>query len=202
MRKIFNHRQNPKIISTDHQTYYISRANSVVAEVCLYDLSSQQWYILLVKRGLDCPDFQNYWCLPCGYLDWDETLAQAMLREVYEETGLYLLEMNQASQFGYSPSPLMQTADIGHEKPWFIYDIPDQNSQNLAFHFVTAFSWAGQPLPQLLSEPNGESAAVQWCLLSDAIQMSLAFGHEQRIRQLFDEKAELFKSIEQHHFLD
>lgn len=45
---------------------------------------------MLEKRGKGCPDFIGYYCLPCGYVDWDETLEQAARRELYEETGLKL----------------------------------------------------------------------------------------------------------------
>jgi NADH pyrophosphatase NudC (nudix superfamily) len=94
----FANRQNPKVYTQTGQQVYLSRACSVVAEVCLYEVTQAKWYILLVKRGEACPDFQGDWCLPCGYLDWDETLYQAMIREVYEETGLYLSELHRHPQ--------------------------------------------------------------------------------------------------------
>lgn len=42
--------------------------------------------ILLIKRGR--PPLQGYWSLPGGMVDLGETLAETVVREVREETGL------------------------------------------------------------------------------------------------------------------
>lgn len=47
-------------------------------------------YVLANKRGKNCPNFVGYWNMPCGYLDYDETLQQACTREVMEENGVYI----------------------------------------------------------------------------------------------------------------
>jgi ADP-ribose pyrophosphatase YjhB (NUDIX family) len=41
---------------------------------------------LLIQRGR--PPFQGYWSLPGGGVELGETIAQALVREVREETGL------------------------------------------------------------------------------------------------------------------
>jgi len=38
--------------------------------------------ILLVRRKC------GRWCIPCGHVEWDETIEDAALRELKEETGL------------------------------------------------------------------------------------------------------------------
>lgn len=42
--------------------------------------------ILLIKRGKE--PHEGLWALPGGHLDWNETLKDAVIREVKEETGL------------------------------------------------------------------------------------------------------------------
>ena len=41
--------------------------------------------ILLVKRT---GSYEGAWCIPCGYVEWDEDVRQAAVREMKEETGL------------------------------------------------------------------------------------------------------------------
>jgi ADP-ribose pyrophosphatase YjhB (NUDIX family) len=41
--------------------------------------------ILLVKRT---GSYEGTWCIPCGYVEWDEDVRQAAVREIKEETGL------------------------------------------------------------------------------------------------------------------
>lgn len=42
--------------------------------------------VLLIKRGSE--PFKGFWALPGGHVDWDETVEDAVRREVQEETGL------------------------------------------------------------------------------------------------------------------
>jgi ADP-ribose pyrophosphatase YjhB (NUDIX family) len=42
--------------------------------------------ILLGRRGRG--RYRERWCIPCGYVEWDEDLRDAARREMHEETGL------------------------------------------------------------------------------------------------------------------
>ncbi len=49
-------------------------------------LVEQDKQILLVRRGIDPK--RGLWCLPAGYVEYDEGPVAAAIREVREETGL------------------------------------------------------------------------------------------------------------------
>lgn len=46
--------------------------------------------ILLIRRGQD--PYKGYWATPGGYVGWDETIDDAVVREVKEETGLNVVK--------------------------------------------------------------------------------------------------------------
>lgn len=81
----------PIIDKETGREYWISRSVAVVALVYAYDNQLNE-YILANQRGKGTPDpeYVGKWCLPCGYVDFDETVEEAVIREVYEETGLKL----------------------------------------------------------------------------------------------------------------
>ena len=55
-------------------------------------------HVLLIERGDD--PFKGMWALPGGYLEEDETIDQAVLRELEEETSVKLAWMEQLYTFG------------------------------------------------------------------------------------------------------
>lgn len=78
--------KNREITTPEGEKVWISRS----VAVCMIFLIRTQTdaYVVLTKRGTGCPDEVGKWCLPCGYLDYDETLKEAASREMYEETGI------------------------------------------------------------------------------------------------------------------
>ena len=81
----FKNKEN-EVLVIDGKEIWLSRAVAVVATVAVF--FENEMYILLNKRGTGTPDFQGYWNLPCGYLDYNETTGEAPLREVWEECGV------------------------------------------------------------------------------------------------------------------
>ena len=60
--------------------HYYNRAVSVDGLITIENK------IVLIKRARD--PYKDYWALPGGYVDWNETMEEAVLREVEEETNL------------------------------------------------------------------------------------------------------------------
>lgn len=73
-------------VEVDGKEYWISRSMAVVAMAVK---KVENWlYVLVERRGEGAADNKGKLCMPCGYLDYDETLKGACARELKEETGL------------------------------------------------------------------------------------------------------------------
>ena len=73
-------------VNVDGKEYWISRALAVV--VMAVKRVGEDFFVLVEKRGKGAADNIGSLCMPCGYLDFDETLKEACSRELKEETGL------------------------------------------------------------------------------------------------------------------
>ena len=75
----------------DNKEYWISRAVAVVG-VVIGVRDGKISNFLVSQRGPGCPDFIGSWACTCGYLDWDETAEESVVRELYEELGIKVPE--------------------------------------------------------------------------------------------------------------
>ena len=73
-------------IEKDGVTYWISRSVAAVAYV--YTFIGENLCVLANKRGPGCPGKVGLWNCPSGFVDYDETVEDAAVREVWEETGV------------------------------------------------------------------------------------------------------------------
>lgn len=163
------------------KTFWISRSTAVAMFV-FYKFQNQ-WYILAIKRGEGCPDYQGYWCCPCGYVDYNETIMTAVARELKEETGL-------------------RSADVLWKGP-YINDDPSENKQNVTFRYLGELQVVApttvipnsdgisvsliQHFPKLTSEysePN-EIADLKWIPLGSINNYQWAFNHHNLILEMF-----------------
>lgn len=158
----FNNRENKKYQTTCGQTIWGSRSVAVCALVVRTKPSDRGGIqVLTVKRGskVSHPGLN---CFPCGFLDFDETVPQAAVREIYEETGLEVdwrdLEFTEL--------------DSGVEK----------FQQNVTVHFVLYYTGEGQISSSNSSE--GEIEEVSWIDYEDAIKLDWAFDHKKRVEEL------------------
>ena len=104
---------------TDKETgkkYWVSRSMATMCVVVGRAPKTGTIRVLVERRGPGCPDNVGKLVVPCGYLDFGETLKESAAREVYEETGLKI-----------NPAELIMTG---------INDSPSEGLQNVTVRFT------------------------------------------------------------------
>jgi len=149
-----------------------SRAVAVVAHV--WFIKNGEPFVLLGKRS-NIVDNPNKWNIPCGYLDWNENLQEAMFREVWEETGLDLSIYHGSIVY------------CKYLQPWLVYAEPDDNKQNVAIHLGVVVDLLDDKLPELSlnNMENNESSGAYWIHYYSALQIpenEWAFNHLYRMK--------------------
>ena len=172
MEKNFNNRPNKSYQTGDGEIYH-SRSVAVVAVVLL--LCKGKHHVLLTKRSDIMMDEPGKWCLPCGYLDWDESLEQAIIREVYEETGLMLSE-HENIIIAIAPNIRIDSN-------------PESNHQNVSI--ATCFLLESDIFP-LLNDSTLETSAIKWKSIEDLMDMDCAFNHK---RVVIDAINKVYKKV-------
>jgi 8-oxo-dGTP diphosphatase len=70
----------------------------VTVDIVILTIRSGSLQVLLVKRGV--PPFEGQYAIPGGFIHEDESLEEAALRELYEETGVRNVFLEQLYTFG------------------------------------------------------------------------------------------------------
>jgi len=158
----------PIIDKNTGREYWISRSVAVLGIVIGTDIYGTK-YILAEQRGIGTPDpeYVGKWCMPCGYLDFDETCRQAIAREVVEETGVNI------------PSESFELIEIN--------DIPSSDKrQNITFRFKTELEGyiSDYELTNRFSETN-EVMGIKWIDLREVNNYKWAFNHEKIIKKYY-----------------
>lgn len=172
--------QNPIFKNKPNKNVWISRSIATVGLnffICNNDI-----YVLVVKRSKSMEDEPDKMCLPCGYLDWDETLFDCYVREVYEETSLYL--------------PDYEKFLINDNKKFLkINDSLSNNRQNISIYFISILK--DDKLPDITSFKSNETEFVKWLNIKNInkIEYSWAFNHDNIIK----ENVELVKKHKEYH---
>jgi 8-oxo-dGTP pyrophosphatase MutT (NUDIX family) len=149
--------------------HWISR--SIAAVVCIIAKDTHGLhYVLAVQRGKGTPDpeYVGKYCMPCGYLDYDETIVQAAQREVKEETGLL---------FPISDFKLININD----------DPSGDKRQNITFRYAVVSDVPVEDLVLLLNTENAEKdevESIRFIKLSSIELYEWAFNHEELIKEI------------------
>jgi 8-oxo-dGTP pyrophosphatase MutT (NUDIX family) len=159
------------------QDYFISRAVAVVGVVFI-SIVGDNMRVLVTKRSEKMRDEAGKYGVPCGYLDWNETLYDAMVREVYEETSLYL------------PNYEEFLVTNNNKKSFTVHDKPTDNRQNVSHIFLSVYDFnknVSNVPTEIESYKDKETAEVMWMSLLEFYQKydteySWAFNHNETIK--------------------
>ncbi len=70
---------------------------SLTVDAVVFRRFEDNYQVLLIERGNE--PFKGKWALPGGFLDMHETLEEAVVRELKEETNISGVELNQLHAF-------------------------------------------------------------------------------------------------------
>jgi len=175
----FNNKENECHTTLEGKQVWNSRSVAVVGMILMRH--EGKIYVILGKRGPASPNEVGKYNLPCGYLDWDETCEEAVVREVWEESG-------------FNCYKAMEQYTVLHDQmhfPWRINSIPDTELQNVSMHYALYLDSEANMyrdvarLPELTFEHNaieGEVDEVRWVDVDELFHYDIAFNHESTIR--------------------
>lgn len=161
--------KNYCIVDNEGREHWISRSIAVVVFLFAKDIYGDT-YILAEQRGKGTPDpeYVGKYCVPCGYLDYDETIVQAAQRELMEETGLNL-----------------PTSDF---KLININDNPESDKrQNITFRYIVNSNVPVEDLCKLFTTKNSEKdeiESIKFILLNYINNYEWAFNHQELIKEI------------------
>jgi 8-oxo-dGTP diphosphatase len=70
----------------------------VTVDIVIFTIREHALHVLLVRRGI--PPFEGHYAIPGGFIAENESLQHAALRELYEETGVRDVFLEQLYTFG------------------------------------------------------------------------------------------------------
>lgn len=138
---------------------------AVTVDCVIFGFDGKSLKILLIERGLE--PFKGSWALPGGFVHIDETVEEAAIRELFEETnvkGVYMSQLSVFSQVDRDPRERVIT---------------------VAFYALVK--------PSDHEVIGGDDAAnAQWFGLND--YPSLVFDHEQIVTAAFSQLQRNFRA--------
>lgn len=157
------------------QDFWISRSVAVVGIVLADTVDGLK--ILIAKRSQRMLDEAGKWGVPCGYLDWDESTHDAMVREVYEETSVYLPDIEKQLMYDNNKQPIC------------INDDPNTKRQNITLIYLSTYDFLDKMSKFPLHAEgfnNKETAIVTWMKMYDfyekCTEYQWAFHHDDTIK--------------------
>lgn len=162
-----------------NEGYFISRAPAVAGLV--FAITKKGTKVLIGKRSKTMRDSPGTLGIPCGYMNWDETLHEGMMREVYEETSFYMPDYEEQLVFNNDKHPFMMK------------DKPTEPHQNITAVFISVFNFEDDDdgfMDDINNFTCKESEWTNWLSVSDFFEThhkhSWAFNHDDTIKKGWD----------------
>lgn len=169
----FNNRQN-LCHNIDGKLVWESRSVAVVGVIFIY--KNLIPYVLVSRRGPNAANFQGKMNLVAGYLDWNESGFEALVRESWEETGFDLIDYLNKNN---NSVKLLQS---NLEQPWSVNTKPSENNENVTLRYGVCFQiLENESFPTLTVENNeiiGECEDPMWISIEDIDKYDWAFNHD------------------------
>ncbi len=131
----------------------------VPARILLFvEYYNQSIQVLLVKRFIE--PYKHHWCLPGGFMEISETLEEAAIREIREESGVNIdnLIFNK------------------------MYDWPARHtSRVLSAGFIGILTQKQEPISDGI-----ETSEARWFNLDETGKLEFAFDHKQILREGYE----------------
>jgi 8-oxo-dGTP pyrophosphatase MutT (NUDIX family) len=169
-KPVFKNKPNPEH-KVGNKTFWESRSVAVVGVIIAFD--GNDHYVLVEKRSKTMMDEPGKWCLPCGYLDWNETGWEALIREVFEETSLYLPDHT-------------KVIEDNNQEPFFVNTDPKENRQNIALSYCTVIFFKDGLPQEPLKYANSEIEQILWVPIENLDKYEFAFQHNKRVEMALD----------------
>lgn len=169
-------RENRMIKDENGEELWISRSVVVICVVARIT-DDNKIEIIAEKRG-PLVSATGRWCFPCGYLDYDEDLTDAVIREVQEETG-YTLERKDVKFIDINSKPEGKKQNVGIRHIAFIDNDKKQISDfELDTNEVTELKWVeiGESVGNIFNIDVNKLDCVKW-----------AFNHKSLIIHIINE---------------
>lgn len=170
-------KNNPKNFPFRHRgmTFWYSRACAISGFIFAKN-EEGEWCVLANKRGKGAPDYQHHWNGIAGYVDFNATTEETVVRECYEEMNVKF------------PIERLQF--------YKLISNPSENHQNITARYfakvedmVTTDPYLTPSIPT--TENGGEKdevEAVAWIPISQIDEYQWAFNHNAVIKEIFENK--------------
>jgi len=185
-KPVFNNIQNESYIINDKKIW-VSRSPAVVGVVFIKN--GKDYYVLTEKRSSIMLE-PNKWAVVSGFLDWNENGYEAVIREIYEETGLYIPDYKNELIFD------------NKKEPFFINTDPKTDQlQNVSIGYMFVIDFTNIKFPSFVEKhKDKEIKKVKWLNLNDFLKSNLknswAFEHNKLIVQSMEYFLKTYQYVE------